>query len=75
MSKTLLPAQAHAAAAQLEDALSTWGAREAGSHHPHTRAAGEQAIALCGELIVQFQLLRDSLVAELGAYDDEVRRG
>ncbi|NED96426.1 hypothetical protein G1H11_14040 [Phytoactinopolyspora alkaliphila] len=70
---SILPPKAHAAAGQLEDALTTW--RNGTRPHARTRAAGERAVALCGDIIVEFQKLRDQLTTELGQYDDAQRKG
>lgn len=75
MSKTVLPTQAHVIAGQIEDALTIWRSRTAGAHHPLTRAANVEATRLCGEMIGVFGRLRDELTTELGAYDDERRKG
>lgn len=74
MGNTVLPPQAHALAAQLEDALTTWQQRDPAHPHPRVREAGETACRLCDEMVVVWHELRQQLAAELGAYDDARRR-
>ena len=75
MSQTILPAEAHVVAGQLEDNLTVWRSRTPGVFHPSTRAACVESQLLCGEMILVFGRLRDELVAEMAAYDDERVKG
>lgn len=70
---TVLPPQAHTLAAQLEDTLEIWRARDRAHRHPRVREAGVRACRLCDDMIVVFHLLREQIATELGEYDAQPR--
>lgn len=70
-----LPDGTQILAGQLQDALTVWRSRPAGVHHHRYRDANVEATRLCRELAAVFIGLSETLTAELGAYDDERRKG
>lgn len=68
---SILPAKVHAAAGQLEDALTTW--RTGARPHQRTRAAGERSVELIGVIIDEMLRLRVEQQMQLAEYDREYR--
>lgn len=69
--ETILPPKVHAAAGQLEDALTTW--RTGTRPHKRTRAAGERTVELCGVIIDEMLRLRVEQQMQLAEYDREYK--
>jgi hypothetical protein len=70
----LLPPEAHALAAKIQDDVREWKKRDPARPRFETRRANERACRLLGDLIVVLQRFRDELTRELGEYDDARRR-